>query len=114
MIVNIKEAYTDRVPLKQIVLAHKLRPTNPVKEINEELYKEVKMSLNKFFDEISLDDHVLYPSGNVMNVGKIFAIDNKKEIAIITSDKDDAASLQLQDGGFIKNYNAEIISSRTV
>ena len=45
MLINIKEAYTDRVPLKQIVLAHKLRPTNPVKVINEELYKEVKMAL---------------------------------------------------------------------
>jgi len=45
MFITISEAYTDRIILKQIVLAHKLRPTIPVTVIDEMLYKEIKMSL---------------------------------------------------------------------
>ncbi len=35
---------------------------------------------------------------------------NKIEIAIINSSHDDAAALQLQDGGFIRDYNAFVIA----
>jgi peptide deformylase len=45
MLIGIKEAYTDRIPLKQIVLAHKIRQTNVVTGIDEQLYKEIKMAL---------------------------------------------------------------------
>lgn len=45
MLINIKEAYTDRVPLKQIVLAHAIRPTKPVDAVTEELLKDIKSAL---------------------------------------------------------------------
>ena len=45
MLINVKEAYTDRVPLKQIVLAHAIRPTRPINEITEELLKDIKSAL---------------------------------------------------------------------
>lgn len=45
MLISVKEAFTDRVPLKQLVLAHNLRQTNPVTVIDEILHKEVKMGL---------------------------------------------------------------------
>ena len=45
MIIHIKEAYTDRVPLRSIVIAPKIRPTKPVSVINEELFFEVKLAL---------------------------------------------------------------------
>ena len=40
MLLNTKEAYTDKIVLKRIVYAHKIKPTNPVAEINEDLYRE--------------------------------------------------------------------------
>lgn len=45
MKIGIKVAYTDRIPLKQIVLADKIRQTQEIKEIDETLHQEIKMCL---------------------------------------------------------------------
>lgn len=45
MLLNIKEAYSDKVILKHIVYANKIKATNPVKEINDALYREFKEAL---------------------------------------------------------------------
>jgi len=45
MLLNIKEAYSDKVILKHIVYANKIKATNPIKEINNDLYREFKEAL---------------------------------------------------------------------
>ena len=45
MLINIKETYTDRVILKQIVLAPFIRQTKKVESVTEELIKDIKTAL---------------------------------------------------------------------
>ena len=45
MLLNIKEAYSDKVVLRRIIYADKIKATNPIKEINEALYAECKQAL---------------------------------------------------------------------
>lgn len=45
MLLHVKEAYTDKIILNCIVYANKIKPTNPIAEINQELYNECRQAL---------------------------------------------------------------------
>lgn len=45
MLINIKEAYSDRIILKTLVLANRIKPTKPIKHIDVNLLKEIKTAL---------------------------------------------------------------------
>jgi peptide deformylase len=74
MIINIKGAYSDKVLLKSLVLAPRIKPTTPVKHIDDTLLQEVKMALKGClaYDGIGI-------AANQLGINKSFFLIREKE-----------------------------------
>ena len=74
MIINIKLAYSDKVLLKSLVLAPRIKQTMPVKHIDDTLLQEVKMALKGClaYDGIGI-------AANQLGINKSFFLIRKDE-----------------------------------